>query len=291
MATPEPLHRTLQSVTFTDTEINRIAHNAAREAERIMNQLAKSDTISAKVRSAQIALAKTNAAMWTSVGHATTVGIGDAVWGATEAQALFDESLFAKAGHGTPTWWRASQIATAKEGMDNLISRKQNGFTLSQKVYHNTALSKGWVDDAINTGLALGKSVAEITNDVVGFIDPATPGGASFAAKRLARTEVINAYHATSVRKYQQTPWVERVKWNLSGSHAKPDQCNEYAEHSHIPGGEAGMFFPFDVPDKPHPNCLCYVTPEVMDLDRFAKNFSAGKYDSYLGDVGCYRGA
>jgi hypothetical protein len=102
---------------------------------------------------------------------------------------------------------------------------------------------------------------------------------------RLGRTEVNNAFHASSVKQYRETPWVEKCKWHLSGSHPKPDLCNEYAENN-----GNGVWAVDDVPAKPHPNCLCYVTPINTDLNKFVKNFKAGQYDSYIDEkMGCYR--
>jgi hypothetical protein len=176
--------------------------------------------------------------------------------------------------------------------VQSLISRKENGITLSDKVYRNKALSQGYVDRAINNGLLLGKSAAEIAKDVIGYIDPNVRGGASYAAMRLGRSEVLNAYHTTAINRYKANPWVEKVKWNLSGSHPRPDECNEYADSVHIKNGKAGEFFPEDIPAKPHPNCLCYIEPVVMDLDTFAKNFKSGKFDDYVESTqGCGRGA
>lgn len=286
MGAAESLQRTVQSVQFTDSEIKRIATLASQEASSIMAGLEKDS-----LRRAQIALAKVNVEMWGNIGDATKVGMGDAVWNATEFQALYDQRLFEAAGIDH-RYWQASMMQQAKQGIEAVISRKENGFTLSDKVYHNQALSKGYIDNAINNGLLLNKSVAEIKKDVIGFIDPNTPGGASFAAQRLARTEVVNAYHRTAVRKYQQTPWVEKVKWNLSGSHGRPDACNDYADSVHYmgKGWDAGEWRPGDVPEKPHPNCLCYVEPVTMSLDAYAKAFKAGKYDNYIDQqMGCFR--
>lgn len=289
MAAAEGLHRNINSLTFTDGEIRRIAANAATEANKAMAALAKKGTTSAAVRSAQIAMAKVSTQMWANVLDATKVGIGDAVWNATEMQALFDEQLFESVGFSS-TYWRASMIAQAKEGVDSLISRKENGITLSQKVYKNAALSAGKIDNIINSALALGKSQRELAKDVIGFIDPAVPGGASYAAQRLARTEINNAFHTTNIRTYKETPWVEAVQWNLSGSHPRPDTCNEYAESTHMKGGDPGVYRPDDVPSRPHPNCLCYIEPVTMDLDKYVKAFKSGKYDDYINNqMGCSR--
>lgn len=288
---PEGLHRQLQPIQFTDSEIRRVMKNASDEADKIIATMGKKGTTSAAVRSAQASMSKVSAQMWAGVGDAAKVGIGDAVYSATEMQALFDETLFGSAGFSS-TYWRASMIAQSKEGINSLISRKENGITLSQRVYKNSALSKGKIDDIINKHLLLGNSARDIAKEVKAFINPNVPGGASYAAMRLGRSEVQNAFHRTSVRNYQQTPWVETVKWNLSGSHPKPDACNEYSEDVTFPGGEAGMYRPTEVPDKPHPNCLCFVTPEVMDLDKFVKAFKDGKFDGYIEQtMGCHRGA
>lgn len=284
MAVPEPLHRTVQSIQFTDTEIKNLARNAARDAKRIIADLEGKTGVGAEVRRAQIAMAKLNAEMWAGVGDALKIGVGDAVWNATEMQALFDEALFSSAGFSA-RYWRESMIAQAQGHVENLIARKQNGYTLSDKVYKNAALSKGYVDQAINNGILLGKSAKEIADSVVKYIDPNVPGGVSSAALRLGRTEINNALHTTSINHYKATPWIEKAKWHLSGSHSRPDQCNEYADNN-----GNGVFAVDDIPAKPHPNCLCYTTPINVDLDKFVKNFKSGQYDTYIDkQMGCYR--
>lgn len=284
MAVPEGLHRQILPIQFTDAEIKRLLQNATADAASIMSS-------ASSLRSAQIQLAKMNVELWANVESAVKVGIGDAVWNAKEMGALFDEKLFEAAGMSS-TYWRASMMETAKQGVDSLISRKQNGITLSSKVYKGEALSKGLVSDAINNGLLLGKSAREIAKDVTKFINPDVPGGVSYAAMRLGRSEVQNAFHTTNLNDYKEKPWIEKVRWFLSGSHSRPDQCNEYASAQNFASGPAGIYWPDDVPGKPHPNCLCYIEPVMMDLDKYVKQFKQGKFDSYIEDqMGCYRGA
>jgi len=70
-----------------------------------------------------------------------------------------------------------------------------------------------------------------------------------YAAKRLARTEINNAFHAQAIADVQEKPWVEHVTWHLSKMH-KPipgDLCETYD----------GQQFSTDlVPLKPHPQCV-----------------------------------
>lgn len=283
---PDPLRDQIKVMQMTDAEIRRVAREAALEADKVIRSLEGKEGIGARVRSAQLSVAKTNAEMWAAVGDATKIGIGDAFDAAAESQALWDDALFRKAGFSA-SYWRMSQLATARSGIGAFLARRENGITLSQRVWRDTSLSRGYLDRAINNGLILGKSAREIANDVKGYLNPNVPGGASYAAMRLGRTEVNNAYHTQARNQFKNTPWIERVKWNLSGSHPRPDQCNEYAEGGDVPA-HAGEWFPESVPDKPHPNCLCYVTPVTMDLDTYVKNFQDGQYDDYITEqIGC----
>ena len=280
-AQKDPLIRQIEAVTFTDGEIKRIMNLAAAEVGSMSTEAA--------VRSAQKGLANLAVQTWGDVGDAVKVGISDAAWNATEFQALFDEELFTKAGVSS-RYWRASMFATAQEGVQNVISRKENGIALSDRIWKNSKIAQQGLNDTINVGLALGKSPQEIAASVKGYLRPDVPGGASAAALRLGRSEVLNAYHTTTVRGYKATPWIERAQWNLSGSHPRPDKCNEYAEHSAGPKWPAGTYLIDQIPDKPHPNCLCFVTPVQLDLDTYVKNFKAGKYDDYIEkQMGCYR--
>jgi hypothetical protein len=129
-------------------------------------------------------------------------------------------------------------------------------------------------------------SAKEIAKQVFRFIDPETPGGASYAALRLGRTELNNAFHTNSIKQAQAMPWVEGVKWNLSGSHPRPDECNEYAEDTHYRGGDGGVFLPQDVPPKPHPNCLCFTTTETQSDEDFIASYRAGDYNDYFASIG-----
>ena len=105
------------------------------------------------------------------------------------------------------------------------------------------------------------------------------PGGVSYAAMRLGRTELNNAFHAQSIFDSQETPWVEQMRWHLSKRHEHDpgDECETYAAQA--------TFRKEDVPEKPHPNCRCFVTPELPDYDQFEQSLLAGHYDPYLDSV------
>ena len=144
---------------------------------------------------------------------------------------------------------------------------------LSERVYNSKQLVTGQLDRIIENGLARGVSARELANDVRGFINPNTSGGVKYAAQRLARTELNNAFHATTIRQSVKAPWVTKMRWNISGSHPRPDECDDYAD--------IGLYTPVEVPAKPHPQCLCYVIPETVDVPTFVKEFNAGSYSAY----------
>ena len=150
---------------------------------------------------------------------------------------------------------------------------------LSARVYKTQALADGLVGRTVNNALARGDSAKNLAKEVRALIDPNTPGGVSYAAMRLGRTEINNAFHAQSIMDSQEKPWVQEMRWYLSKRHEKDpgDECEIYAA--------TGLFRKEEVPEKPHPNCRCYVTPELPDYDEFEKSLISGHYDPYLDSV------
>ena len=84
----------------------------------------------------------------------------------------------------------------------------------------------------------------------------------------IARTEANNAFLAGHVEQAKASDWVIGVKWNLSASHRTECECEELASRDRY-GLGPGVYPPDRVPDRPHPNCFCYMT-DVVDLDLVA---------------------
>ena len=105
-------------------------------------------------------------------------------------------------------------------------------------------------------------------------IKPKVPGGVSHAAMRLARTEINNAYHAQSIDGMEDEPWVIGVEWNLTRPH-HPDP-GEICDNMPILAYSTKT----KVPLKPHPNCVCYITPVLEDFQIFAQKLKSGAYDN-----------
>lgn len=113
------------------------------------------------------------------------------------------------------------------------------------------------------------------------MIDPGTPGGVSYAAKRLARTELNNAFHTTQRESAEVNPWVLGVKWNLSRSHPVEDICDVLAR-GHSRGKPRGVYLPGELPNKAHPQCLCYTTNEMMEEDDFINSVLEEDEEEFL---------
>lgn len=279
----EPLVRVVEAVQLTDAEMAAVLRDAARESEAIIRSYG--DNFSSRVRRAQLDLARVQRELWTTVGHQSRVAVGDGADAAAASSSYLDELMF-NSVNGSTAWWRQSLLASARAGTPNLLSRKENGIALSDRVYKNQALSTGRIDRIVDGMVTSGASAREIATRVRGFIHPGTPGGASYAAMRLGRTELNNAFHTTTRRLDDNKPWVLGHKWNLSRSHPKPDVCDEMANSDHGTG-RAGIYPKGQTPNKPHPQCFCYLTPETPSTEEFVRNFQTGRYDGYLDDMGC----
>lgn len=88
-------------------------------------------------------------------------------------------------------------------------------------------------------------------------------GAGSYAARRLARTEVTRAFGQATTQAAALNPFTEGVQWNLSHSHGRPDECDENAR-GHSSGLPPGVYLPNEFPRYPnHPHDLCYPTPYI----------------------------
>lgn len=167
----------------------------------------------------------------------------------------------------------ASEANRAAAGLEAALKRMQGTSykPLSSTVYGTKNLASGWVDDTINRGLASGWSRQRLAAELRKSIDPRVPGGVSYAANRTARTEINNAFHASSAERYMNSVIVEGVDWNLSSSHPEGDICDTLADESPYPKKS--------VPQKPHPNCYCFITPALPTDEEFLEKLFNGDYD------------
>lgn len=278
----------LRYIELQDAYDRRI-HEALREAlestEQAMRELERKTGIGGKVARAQMAgtrsaLLEAMQQLFMVIGKIIREGQKDAAEEATRA-FLLDEDALLDILFRDPVEkavFKEAQILKARRNVQSMMTRILNTEQpLSRRLYKSEAFSKNLISNTINNHLARGSSAADMAKDLNDFVKPTKPGGVSYIAKRLARTEMNNAFHAQSIQDMQDQPWCDQVRWNLSKSHPprQPEDACDYYAH-------VGLFPANDIPKKPHPNCLCYVTPELMDEDLFISNLRAGNFQSWM---------
>lgn len=271
-----------------DDKIFSILKSASDAAEREIKKYKDKPGIGVQVRVAQLMGARGSihrvlAFMWRDIGNLVKAGRAESQAEAIEQSFDWDETLLARAitNSDDRDAIRSYLLSSADKNIDALMARIfGTRFTLSQLVYQAQKLSDGWVERIINDALGRGATVSELADDVKGLINPNVKGGPSYAANRLARTEINNAYHAQSIQSAQDKPWVNGMRWRLSNSHPTPDNCNLYADADNGLGN--GIWMVDRVPNKPHPQCLCYVVPELVTIAEFNRNWRLGIYDEWM---------
>jgi hypothetical protein len=223
------------------------------------------------------------AAFWNAVGDLIAAGQQDAATLALAESFDWDAPLLRL---GISAKKRAAMKAglssAGRFNVEAMIARiYKTRLPLSQQVYKTGALASGWVESRIDRAIARGLTVAELAGEVRDFVNPRTPGGATYAARRLARTEINAAYHAVTIVHAEDKPWVWGMQWRLSGSHPTLDICDSMARRNHSGLGN-GVYPRGKVPGKPHPQCLCTTYPLTIAPELFATNFKRGVYDEYI---------
>lgn len=143
-----------------------------------------------------------------------------------------------------------------------------NGYTLSDRVWRNAADVRSRVDRLLDYHISQGTSAVKIAELLEDFLTPGagslstrTPYGTegSYAARRLARTEISAAAGRATVNASIVNPFVQGIQWRLSASHTGRDICDENANGG--PNGD-GIYKPERLPQYPaHPHDLCSLLP------------------------------
>lgn len=257
--------------------------HAANEAQRTVIRLGAKDGIGAKVRTAQVNSVRKSIKSLVTRLFSKQIGpiIRDGRLAAVEAAARASMSqLQPFLREVWPIKWQRKAFednfaVQARRNIDTMMVRVTGAsyVPLSRRVYKTTELANGWVDNTVNSALARGDSAREIAAAVRSSIHPGARGGVSYAAFRLGRTELNNAFHAQSIGQAEDSPWIADMRWNLSKTHKSDpgDLCERYAL--------IGTFPKSAVPLRPHPQCKCFVTPEMIGWDEFRATLLAGGYD------------
>lgn len=175
-------------------------------------------------------------------------------------------------------------------------TRIDNGFSVSERIWQTAREMKTQMELYLQSGMATGRSAAQISRDVRGFLkdpdkrfrrvrDPETgelkpskpmknyhPGRGKYRsayknAVRLTRTETNMAYRLSDQVRWKQTDFITGYEVRLSASHPEYDICDEMVGNypkNFVFGGW-------------HPNCYCYTVPVMLNQDQFAQYINTGK--------------
>lgn len=260
---------------------------ASEDAEREVHDLFKREGVGSTIRRAQLTgtqgvISKVLHTLFgVNLKNSIASGQSKASTAAVQAANVWDDKILREIipDPDKRAVFRRSLEATAGKNVAAVITRiTSDPVPLSRKVYRSEAIARKQVDRVINSGLAKGDGAAEIAKKAHQFIHPSTPGGATYAARRLGRTEINNAFHSQSINQMQTRPWVSQVEWRLSGSHEGGSGClcERYARTRTFPAR--------GVPLKPHPQCFCYITPVVPDIDFILDQLESGVYHQWIED-------
>ena len=253
------LERFIKTLSPYDKKIKAVLTQGSKDANEVIGELAKSNTFSSGVRTAQIKLAKAEiesllSGVFKNVTPIIKDGQSSTAIAAANALTETDRRFLAAAFSSTNdvNTFIKSQRQGASLGVANAISRVTGSdIPLSARVYRTEKLANRWVQNQVNSSIIRGDGAKDIAKIVRTSIKPTTPGGVSYAALRLGRTELNNSFHCTAITLSENRPWIQGMDWHLSHTHVvnihKPEICEEYSRRAWEMG---------NVPAKPHPQCL-----------------------------------
>lgn len=271
-----------------EKKIRSLLNQGAQDAFDQVFALSQSSTFSAGVRTAQLRMViqetqRVHKELFDELIPIIRNGQQDAAVSAVEGMSATDRKyLKAALGAVDPSGYESGATQSARLGIANAISSiSKSDYKLSNSVYRTRRLANGWIKNKVTSQILRGGSAQEIAKEVRSSIRPDVPGGTGYAALRLGRTELNNAFHATAVDLSKDRPWVNGMDWHLSKTHKVAPSgiveiCEQYA---------ARQWDVENVPAKPHPQCRCFVTPRLIAYDVFIRQLTAGQYRSWIDEA------
>lgn len=294
MAIPEPKPRDWQVANakvlqVTDKQVLAMLRDTKKRVDVELNKLIAAESASETLRRVQLEQTRSRlmaeqARVFERLGDIVAARRLDAASRAGGLTAASSARLLRKVGEGAAAQTLYdSFLQTSQNAIDAALARMRlSALPLSERIYRTGVWMGGRLGKLINQELAIGLNARRFAKTARDWFNPNTPGGVRYAAMRLARTEINNSFHAMSVEKADATPWIPYMEWNLSRAHPKRDVCNPVAEEDS--GHGPGVYLTGKVPARPHPQCMCYVTPKPIEEDDFVENFLKGDYDDFLDD-------
>lgn len=266
----------------------RVLRDAYKDINRQLQALARSGAANAqterlRLNAIKASILHSQAEVFRRAGNIIQARRVEAARRSLEVSGRYDVAAFEALGKGDAARALSRGFEqTDASAVDTAVARLTGSHTpLSSRVYRANAWARDRLERRINSGLARGLNAQQLAAEIREFVNPNTPGGTRFAALRLARTEINNAFHAMAIAAAQAKPWITKMEWHTSRSHARRDVCDSL---------NGRMFAVDEVPAKPHPQCLCYVTPVIDDDEAFLDALAGGALDDMLEEFAARHG-
>lgn len=263
----------LQTQARSDAEIRRFLMAAARGVEsQLAGPIANALSLE-QPRLVLDALKSTMDGVWkgterTIVGFQPQVALDSVKVSEPVTRALFEAAGKDYAPIKKSLEERA--LFAVKSGINRFGTKN---IPLSARVHQSAALANGWLDNRVSSLIAQGANAKTIAEGIKNFIRPDVPGGVSYAALRVGRTELNTTFHRMQKETAAAQPWVLKVRWELSGSHPYEDECDDLV----------GEYDIDNVPDPPHPQCLCHLEEVTMTDDQFVEYVNSPAFEREFG--------
>lgn len=208
-------------------------------------------------------------------GRRIKIGIGTSYIDAAGIVQKYDNKI---ERYADSVW---AKIHTA--AVDAVMRVRPGGLTFAESVWDITFQAERSIRRAINVAVVTGRSASGLSRDIRGFLsepdklfrrvrDPRGrlrlsraarayhPGTGVYRssyknAMRVARSELNRAFHEGQIRYARKKPWIKEIIWRVGG----PNPCE-------ICDGWDGTAFPVsDVPDTPHPHCMCWLETVISE--------------------------
>jgi hypothetical protein len=214
------------------------------------------------------------------------------------------EDTMQKAGAGfSGTTMQWGFAAVNEKAVEAYWARAKGGLTLSDRIWNVSQNARDSMARVLSEAVAMGRDPVAVARDLRQYINYGAetlaaqypnmmqrmkgrgiPRDLSYEGLRLARTEMSSAFMEGTYAAGYANPFYTGVRWLLSSSHPRPDECDDLAEQDTDHLG-AGCYAPGNEPQQPHPSCLCTVAPMVDSSDEAVertKRWIAGEPDEAL---------
>lgn len=152
--------------------------------------------------------------------------------------------------------------------LDNLINKQLDEHYYGKNWWQRLKLGRKILEYNIVKSAAVGKTIEQRRDHVIGVLDKAYPFGAHINNdKRLLLSEVVRLEQKIA-QEFANLAGLSLIQWTLSRNHAKPDMCDDlatytsksvvkYIEENNLKISPRGIYFADELPPLPHPNCQC----------------------------------